>query len=154
MQLSCLAVAVVKVRPPALQFRPARLGRSPVAVIVSAAAAGTESFEGTGMANETAEEQQQPKEDQVVSKKGYSKRGLVSEKVLLQKLSDMSIEENVENPTITLSSVEDENDFAMEDEDAEETQRKDFPCRAPLKSSLSLDVPALSLEQEAKRPPL
>lgn len=86
---------------------------------------------------------------QVTHLKGYRKKGLVSEKVLLERLSDMSIEDDLLNPVITLSSVEDDDDCPME-----EGSPNPAGMKGTLKKSLSLAVPSLNLAEEPKRPPL
>lgn len=105
------------------------------------------------MANETEQQQNAANKDQCGKQlvKGYRKKGLVSEKVLLERLSDMSIEDSVLNPVITLSSVEDDESdpSPMEEGDSPRLRNK-----RTLKPSLSLDVPSMKLDNEAKRPPL
>lgn len=109
------------------------------------------------MANETELQQNAANKEQQNGNikqgvKGYRKKGLVSEKVLLERLSDMSIEDSVMNPVITLSSVEGDDDCdpsPMEECDSPRPRSK-----GTLKPSLSLDVPNLKIENEAKRPPL
>lgn len=105
------------------------------------------------MANETeTQNNNQMNGDQVNGQvkhiKGYRKKGLVSEKVLLERLSDMSIEDDLLNPGITLSSVEDD-DYSPMEEGSPKPSKK-----GTLKKSLSLVVPSLNLEEEPKRPPL
>jgi hypothetical protein len=104
------------------------------------------------MANETEQQQNDANQDQNTKQgKGYRRKGLVCEKVLLERLSDMSIEETVINPVITLSSVE------GDDCESSPMGGCDSPrlrSKGTLKPSLSLDVPSLKLEDEAKRPPL
>ena len=76
------------------------------------------------------------------------KNGFMNGKILEDQLSDMSIEDM--NPVITLSSFDgDDESLPMEVEDV--TTRR---SKGTLKQSLSLDVPSLLLEDEAKRPPL
>lgn len=118
------------------------------------------------MANETIEEHQQQQisktsssgnnnnnnNDDKHNEEGFRKNGLHHEKILVERLSDMSIED-LGNPVITLSSVEDE-DLNMEHESEGSRRRKNFASKKPLKASLSLDVPTLDIEEEAKRPPL
>lgn len=107
------------------------------------------------MANETETQQNNQMNNsqvngQVKHLKGYRKKGLVSEKVLLERLSDMSIEDDLLNPGITLSSVED-------DDDTESPMEEGSPkphAKGTLQKSLSLAVPALNLDEEPKRPPL
>ncbi|KAK3848760.1 hypothetical protein Pcinc_044461 [Petrolisthes cinctipes] len=101
---------------------------------------------------------------QVKHVKGYRKKGLVSEKVLLERLSDMSIEDDLLNPGITLSSVEDDDDG--DNEGGLESPMEEGSPEAPvtstsnnkkgtLQKSLSLAVPStLNLQEEPKRPPL
>lgn len=92
--------------------------------------------------------------------KGYRKKGLVSDAVLVERLSDVSLEDNTSSPAITLSSVEFDYDDVPSmntDDKPEETgeeRRANFSNKNPLKSSLSLDVPALNINEEAKRPPI
>lgn len=122
------------------------------------------------MANETIVENQQDQQKQLSQSKnastnnnnnnneekiieGYRKNGLMHEKILLERLSDMSIEDNIVNPVITLSSVDDE-DLNMEHETEGSTRRKAFASMGTMKESLSLDVPTLDIDHEAKRPPL
>lgn len=106
------------------------------------------------MANETEQNGQQNNQtskSQVKQMKGYRKKGLVNEKVLLERLSDMSIEDNILNPVITLSSVEDDDEDGpspMDDEQPGKTSK------GQLKTSLSLDVPSVNVNNEAKRPPI
>lgn len=105
------------------------------------------------MANETETQQNQLNTSQVNGQvkhvKGYRKKGLVSEKVLLERLSDMSIEDDLLNPGITLSSVEDDDDESPMEEGSPKPVVK-----GTLKKSLSLAVPSLNLAEEPKRPPL
>ncbi|KAG7171489.1 hypothetical protein Hamer_G018610 [Homarus americanus] len=107
------------------------------------------------MANETENQQNQLNSSsgqvngQVKHVKGYRKKGLVSEKVLLERLSDMSIEDDLLNPGITLSSVEDDDDDSPMEEGSPQPATK-----GTLKKSLSLVVPSLNLAEEPKRPPL
>ena len=104
------------------------------------------------MANETETQQNQVNgqvNGQVKHLKGYRKKGLVSEKVLLERLSDMSIEDDLLNPGITLSSVEDDDDDSPMEEDSHKPAAK-----GTLTKSLSLAVPSLNLQEEPKRPPL
>ena len=106
------------------------------------------------MANETEQKENATNKEQTMKQvKGYRKKGLVSEKVLLERLSDMSIEDAVENPVITLSSVEgeDENDPSPMEECCDSPRLRSKGC---LKPSISLDVPCLKIENEAKRPPM
>lgn len=103
------------------------------------------------MANETETQQNMTNNQvngQVKHIKGYRKKGLVSEKVLLERLSDMSIEDDLLNPVITLSSVEDDDDSPMEEGSPKPGMK------GTLKKSLSLAVPSLNLAEEPKRPPL
>lgn len=111
------------------------------------------------MANETETQQNQLNNStqvngqvngQVKHVKGYRKKGLVSEKVLLERLSDMSIEDDLLNPGITLSSVEDDDD----DSSPMEEESPKPAAKGTLTKSLSLAVPSLNLEEEPKRPPL
>lgn len=106
------------------------------------------------MANETETQQNELNNSQVNGQvkhvKGYRKKGLVSEKVLLERLSDMSIEDDLLNPGITLSSVEDDDD---DDCPMEEGSPKPVK-KGTLQKSLSLAVPSLNLAEEPKRPPL
>ena len=105
------------------------------------------------MANETEQNTQQNAQtgnSQVKHIKGYRKKGLVNEKVLLERLSDMSIEDNILNPVITLSSVEDDGNDTPSP--MEEEQGKSL--KGSLKVSLSLDVPSVNVTNEAKRPPI
>ena len=112
------------------------------------------------MANETEQRQNEANRDQLHQQsamkqtvKGYRKKGLVSEKVLLERLSDMSIEESFLNPVITLSSVEGDNENDPSPmEECEDTPH--IRTKGTLKPSLSLDVPSLKIEDEAKRPPM
>ena len=104
------------------------------------------------MANETEQNTQQNAQtgnSQVKHIKGYRKKGLVNDKVLLERLSDMSIEDNILNPVITLSSVED-------DDSDTPSPMEDDPkgSKGALKPSLSLDVPSVNVSNEAKRPPI
>lgn len=106
------------------------------------------------MANETEQQQNQVNTSkqvngQVKHVKGYRKKGLVSEKVLLERLSDMSIEDDILNPGITLSSVEDDDDDCPMEEGSPKPAAK-----GTLTKSLSLAVPTVNLEEEPKRPPL
>lgn len=107
------------------------------------------------------QQQQVVNGQQVIVKhvKGYRKKGLVSEKVLLERLSDMSIEDDLLNPGITLSSVEDDDDDV--DEGCVESPMEEgspspvsASAKGTLQKSLSLAVPTLNLEEEPKRPPL
>lgn len=113
-----------------------------------------------GQQQEGGQQQQQVVNGQVMVKhvKGYRKKGLVSEKVLLERLSDMSIEDDLLNPGITLSSVEDDDD---DDEGCVESPMEEgspapvtASAKGTLQKSLSLAVPTLNLEEEPKRPPL
>ncbi|KAG0711397.1 hypothetical protein GWK47_020684 [Chionoecetes opilio] len=105
------------------------------------------------MANETEVQQNncngQEVQGQVKHLKGYRKKGLVSEKVLLECLSDMSLEDDLLNPGITLSSVEDDDD---PDTPMEESPKA--PTKGTLTKSLSLVVPSLNVGEEPRRPPL
>jgi len=92
------------------------------------------------MANECETESQQKQQAQ----KGYRKKALVSEKVLLERLSSGSIEEA---PLITLSSFD-------ADGDAPSGGKQEGRGKGSLKPSLSLDVPNVKVAEEAKRPPL
>lgn len=105
------------------------------------------------MANETEQQQNDTNHVQHVKQgvKGYRKKGLVSEKVLLERLSDMSIEDSVLNPVITLSSVEGDDGDTTPMDGCESPRLR---SKGTLKPSLSLDVPTLKIEDEAKRPPL
>ncbi|CAL4089747.1 unnamed protein product, partial [Meganyctiphanes norvegica] len=112
------------------------------------------------MANETEQQQNMSNKQHstggdVKQVKGYRKKGLVNEKVLLERLSDMSIEDDALAPVIVLSSVEDIDDISpMESESA--------PCKTSGKkkgtmkqmNSLSLDVPCQNVMDEPKRPPM
>jgi len=107
------------------------------------------------MANETELRQNEANNkhgQQQTTIKGYRKKGLVSEKVLLERLSDMSIEDSLLNPVITLSSVEGDDEVTPMDQG--ENEAPPMRMKGTLKPSLSLDVPNLKIEDEAKRPPL
>lgn len=106
------------------------------------------------MANETEQQQNAANKEQSVKQvvKGYRKKALVSEKVLLERLSDLSNEDCVINPVITLSSVE--GDDESDPSPMEECDSPRMRPKGALKPSLSLDVPSLKLDNEAKRPPL
>ena len=79
------------------------------------------------------------------------KKGLLSDKILLERLSTMTVEGDHPSPAITLSSIDDEESSSMD------SCTGQVSCnRGTLEKSLSLDVPPhpVNLSQEAKRPPL
>jgi len=96
------------------------------------------------MANECENRENETNNVSKQQVKGYRKKGLVSEKVLLDRLSDGSIEEA---PVITLSSFE-------TDGEAPSDGKEELRVKGSLKPSLSLDVPSMKVAEEAKRPPL
>lgn len=110
------------------------------------------------MANETEQQQNMANNQQtgdVKQMKGYRKKGLVNEKVLLERLSDMSIEDDALAPVIVLSSVEDHDDASPMEEESEPTKTSGKKKgNIKLQASLSLDVPCLNVMDEPKRPPM